>query len=157
MTQSRDHLAQARKARQEMQELRFASGRFCAQICRPQYPFASRTGPNRGKFSGVSFAMRHYSVFAIVKEALGYHQGWERAWRNPTPKAQYDAIIIGAGGHGLATAYYLDHHFVEEPFKKRKRDRLNVDQVDEGIGDPRVSQGSDVYLSPASLRKRKKH
>lgn len=111
MTQSRDHLAQARKARQEMQELHFASGRFCAQICRPQYPFASRTGPNRGKFSGVSFAMRHYSVFAIVKEALGYHQGWERAWRNPTPKAQYDAIIIGAGGHGLATAYYLGKNF----------------------------------------------
>jgi hypothetical protein len=52
---------------------------------------------------------------------------------------------------------FVDHHFVEEPFKKRKRDRLNVDQVDEGIGDPRVSQGSDVYLSPASLRKRKKH
>ena len=55
--------------------------------------------------------MRHYSVFAIVKEALGYHQGWERAWRNPTPKAQYDAIIIGAGGHGLATAYYLGKNF----------------------------------------------
>lgn len=52
---------------------------------------------------------------------------------------------------------FVDHHFVEEPFKKRKRDRLNVDQTDEGIGDPRVSQGSDVYLSPASLRKRKKH
>jgi hypothetical protein len=52
---------------------------------------------------------------------------------------------------------FVDYHFVEEPFKKRKRDRFQVDQVDEGIGDPRVSQSSDVYLSPASLRKRKKH
>ena len=52
---------------------------------------------------------------------------------------------------------FVDHHFVEEPFKKRKRDRFDLQQVDEGIGDPRVSQGSDVYLSPASIRKRKKH
>ncbi|MBM1222405.1 sarcosine oxidase subunit beta family protein [Ponticoccus sp. SC2-23] len=35
------------------------------------------------------------------------HLGWERAWASPIPKAKYDAIIIGAGGHGLATAYYL--------------------------------------------------
>ena len=52
---------------------------------------------------------------------------------------------------------FVDHHFVDEPFKKRKRDRLEIDQVDEGIGDPRVSQINDVYMSPASLRKRKKH
>ena len=52
---------------------------------------------------------------------------------------------------------FVDHHFVEEPFKKRKRDRLEVDHVDEGIGDPRVSQINDVYMSPASLRKRKRH
>lgn len=51
--------------------------------------------------------MRRYSVFAIAREALRYHSGWERAWRTPTPKPAYDAIIIGAGGHGLATAYYL--------------------------------------------------
>ena len=51
--------------------------------------------------------MKRYSVFAIAKEALSYHMGWERAWKSPEPKAQYDAIIVGAGGHGLATAYYL--------------------------------------------------
>ena len=51
--------------------------------------------------------MRRYSIFAVAREAARYHSGWERAWRSPAPKAKYDAIIIGAGGHGLATAYYL--------------------------------------------------
>ncbi len=51
--------------------------------------------------------MRRYSAFAIAREAARYHTGWERAWRSPAPKKEYDVIIIGAGGHGLATAYYL--------------------------------------------------
>jgi len=51
--------------------------------------------------------MKRYSAFAIAREAARYHTGWERAWASPEPKAKYDAIIIGAGGHGLATAYYL--------------------------------------------------
>ena len=51
--------------------------------------------------------MKRYSVFAVAREALRYHQGWGRAWRSPEPKKKYEAIIIGAGGHGLATAYYL--------------------------------------------------
>ena len=51
--------------------------------------------------------MKRYSVFAVAREALRYHEGWERAWKSPTPKRRYDAIIVGAGGHGLATAYYL--------------------------------------------------
>ncbi|MFN3646220.1 MAG: sarcosine oxidase subunit beta family protein [Gemmobacter sp.] len=51
--------------------------------------------------------MKRYSVFAIAREALSWHQGWERAWASPEPKKRYDAIIVGAGGHGLATAYYL--------------------------------------------------
>ena len=55
--------------------------------------------------------MKRYSVFAIAREAMRYHQGWEKAWRSPAPKASYDAIIIGAGGHGLATAYYLGKNF----------------------------------------------
>ncbi|MGR3795317.1 sarcosine oxidase subunit beta family protein [Vannielia sp. SX4] len=51
--------------------------------------------------------MRRYSAFAIAREALRHHTGWGRAWRSPEPKKQYDVVIVGAGGHGLATAYYL--------------------------------------------------
>ena len=51
--------------------------------------------------------MKRYSAFAVAKEALKNHFGWERAWTSPEPRQRYDAIIIGAGGHGLATAYYL--------------------------------------------------
>ena len=51
--------------------------------------------------------MTRYSAFAIAREALRNHQGWQRAWARATPKAQYDVVIVGAGGHGLATAYYL--------------------------------------------------
>ena len=55
--------------------------------------------------------MKRYSAFAIAREALSGHKGWERAWRAPEPKSSYDVIIIGAGGHGLATAYYLGKNF----------------------------------------------
>ena len=55
--------------------------------------------------------MRRYSAFAIAREAMRHHLGWERAWKSPAPKARYDVIIVGAGGHGLATAYYLGKNF----------------------------------------------
>ena len=51
--------------------------------------------------------MKKYSVFAIAREAMRGHKGWEQQWRSPEPKAAYDVVIVGAGGHGLATAYYL--------------------------------------------------
>lgn len=51
--------------------------------------------------------MRRYSVFAIAREAMRGHKGWEEQWSSPEPRSNYDVIIIGAGGHGLATAYYL--------------------------------------------------
>lgn len=51
--------------------------------------------------------MRKYSVFALAREAMRSHSGWQKQWDNPEPRAQYDVIIIGAGGHGLGTAYYL--------------------------------------------------
>jgi len=50
---------------------------------------------------------RHYSFINLVREGLRGHTGWEPAWRDATPKQSYDAVIIGGGGHGLATAYYL--------------------------------------------------
>jgi sarcosine oxidase subunit beta len=51
--------------------------------------------------------MRKYSVFALASEAMRAHKGWDKQWTFPEPKASYDVIIVGAGGHGLATAYYL--------------------------------------------------
>ena len=56
-------------------------------------------------------AMKRYSAFAIARQAMNYHLGWERAWAAPQPKKKYDVIIVGAGGHGLATAYYLGKNF----------------------------------------------
>lgn len=51
--------------------------------------------------------MERYSIFSLAGHARNYHENWQRAWRNPEIKPGYDAIIVGGGGHGLATAYYL--------------------------------------------------
>ena len=48
-----------------------------------------------------------YSIFSLARNALSRHENWQRAWRSPEPKSSYDAVVIGGGGHGLATAYYL--------------------------------------------------
>jgi len=48
-----------------------------------------------------------YSLLSLARNALSHHERWPPAWRSPRPKARYDAVIIGGGGHGLATAYYL--------------------------------------------------
>jgi sarcosine oxidase, subunit beta len=51
--------------------------------------------------------MSRFSLRTLLTGALTGHQGWERQWRSPEPKTAYDAVIVGGGGHGLATAYYL--------------------------------------------------
>jgi sarcosine oxidase, subunit beta len=51
--------------------------------------------------------MPRYSAFNLFRQGLTGHTGWTSAWRAPSPKPSYDAVIIGGGGHGLATAYYL--------------------------------------------------
>ena len=51
--------------------------------------------------------MKKYSAFSLVRNALSHNRHWQTAWRKPEPKREYDAIIVGGGGHGLATAYYL--------------------------------------------------
>jgi len=50
---------------------------------------------------------KKYSIFSLIKNTFSYHENWQPAWRSPEPKKEYDAIIIGGGGHGLTTAYYL--------------------------------------------------
>ena len=57
------------------------------------------------KKSGKS-SMR-YSAFQIIRQALTGNRGWQPAWRDPEPRPGYDVVIIGGGGHGLATAHYL--------------------------------------------------
>src|SRR6056300_740865 len=51
--------------------------------------------------------MQRYSGFELFKQSLSHHENWQSVWRNPKPKDKYDVIIVGGGGHGLATAYYL--------------------------------------------------
>ncbi len=48
-----------------------------------------------------------YSLFSLVRNAMGQHRNWGRAWRSPQPRKRYQVVIVGGGGHGLATAYYL--------------------------------------------------
>ncbi len=59
--------------------------------------------PARGSMA----APAKYSIWSLLKNAGSYHESWQRVWRQPEPKAAYDIVIIGGGGHGLATAYYL--------------------------------------------------
>jgi sarcosine oxidase subunit beta len=49
----------------------------------------------------------HFSFVSLLRNAFSGHEQWDRQWRAPAPKAAYDVVIVGAGGHGLATAYYL--------------------------------------------------
>ena len=43
-----------------------------------------------------------YSIYSLIKNAFSYHENWEKAWKDPEPKKEYEAIIIGGGGHGLS-------------------------------------------------------
>lgn len=51
--------------------------------------------------------MQRFSIWSLLKNSLDYHESWQRQWRSPQPRSAYDVIIVGGGGHGLATAYYL--------------------------------------------------
>ena len=48
-----------------------------------------------------------YSIWSLINQALTGNKGWNPVWRETSPKVHYDIVIIGGGGHGLATAYYL--------------------------------------------------
>jgi sarcosine oxidase, subunit beta len=51
--------------------------------------------------------LTRYSIVSLVRNAMSGHERWPRLWRSPEPKPSYEVVIVGGGGHGLATAYYL--------------------------------------------------
>ncbi len=79
-----------------------------------------------------------FSGLKVIKEALTGHKGWGPQWRNPEPKPHYDIIIIGGGGHGLATAYYLAKEFGQK----------NIAVIEKGwIGGGNVGRNTTIIRS----------
>ena len=79
-----------------------------------------------------------YSALKVFKEAITGHKGWKPVWRSPDPKPAYDIIIIGGGGHGLATAHYLASKF----------DGKNIAVLEKGwIGGGNVGRNTTIVRS----------
>src|SRR5450432_2515806 len=88
-----------------------------------------------------------YSAWSLLRGALTGQRHWPAAWRDATPKASYDVIIVGGGGHGLATAYYL----------AKNHGIANVAVVERGwIGGGNTGRNTTIvrsnYLYPESAR-----
>lgn len=88
-----------------------------------------------------------YSAWSLLRGALSGHRHWTSAWADPTPRPSYDAIIVGGGGHGLATAYYL----------AKNHGLTNVALLERGwIGGGNTGRNTTIvrsnYLFPESAR-----
>ncbi|HQT39917.1 MAG TPA: sarcosine oxidase subunit beta family protein [Acidocella sp.] len=86
-----------------------------------------------------------YSVFSVLREALRGHTGWRPAWRDASPTGLYDVIIVGGGGHGLATAYYL----------AKNHQRMRIAVVEKGwLGNGSIGRNTTIirsnYLLPGN-------
>ena len=91
--------------------------------------------------------MAEYSAFSLLKNALAGNRDWKPAWRKPDPKPSYDVIIVGGGGHGLSTAYYL----------AKEHGITNVAVVEKGwLGSGNIGRNTTIvrsnYLYPQSIR-----
>nr|WP_306266580.1 sarcosine oxidase subunit beta family protein [Pararhizobium sp. IMCC3301] len=88
--------------------------------------------------------MARFSAWALAKNALTGNKHWSSQWRKPDPKPSYDVIIIGGGGHGLATAFYL----------AKEHGIHNVAVVEKGwIGSGNIGRNTTIVRSNYELRK----
>ena len=71
-----------------------------------------------------NYCMSRYSALSLIKNAISGHKNWTKSWQSPAPKKQYDAIIIGGGGHGLATAYYFCLLYTSPSPRDRQKSRM---------------------------------
>ena len=79
-----------------------------------------------------------YSALKVFREGLTGNKGWKPVWREPDPKPQYDIIVVGGGGHGLATAYYLAKEFGQ----------ANIAVVEKGwLGSGNVGRNTTIIRS----------